>query len=92
MNNLMTIGQAAGSMIAILTLAGMLVKWGIVKPIKSYIDKMTYAIQPYANGGKSLPDLINKVDNLHVVVQNHIDTMHDTPVFSKCLCESCVSC
>ena len=92
MNNLMTLGQAAGSMIAILTLAGMLVKWGIVKPIKAYIDKMTYAIQPHANGGKSLPDLINKVDALHVVVQNHIDTSHNTPVFSKCLCESCLSC
>ena len=92
MNNLMTIGQAAGSMIAILTLAGMLVKWGIVKPIKSYIDKMTYAIQPYANGGKSLPDLVNKVDALHVVLQNHLDTSHNTPVFSKCLCESCLSC
>jgi len=92
MNNLMTIGQAAGSMIAILTLAGMLVKWGIVKPIKSYIDKMTYAIQPYANGGKSLPDLVNKVDALHVVLQNHLNTSHNTPVFSKCLCESCLSC
>jgi len=85
-------GQYAGSIIAILTLVGMLVKWGIVKPIKAYIDTMTYAIQPYANGGKSLPDLINKVDALHVVVKNHIDTMHDTPNFSKCLCESCVSC
>jgi hypothetical protein len=92
MNNLMTIGQAAGSMIAILTLAGMLVKWGIVKPIKSYIDKMTYAIQPYANGGKSLPDLANKIDALHLVLQNHLDTSHNTPVFSKCLCESCLSC
>jgi len=92
MNNLMTLGQAAGSMIAILTLAGMLVKWGIVKPIKAYIDKMTYAIQPHANGGKSLPDLINKVDALHVVLQSHLDTSHNTPVFSKCLCESCLSC
>jgi len=92
MNNLVTIGQAAGSLIAILTLAGMLVKWGIVKPIKAYIDTMTYAIQPYANGGKSLPDLINKVDALHLVLQNHLDTSHNTPVFSKCLCESCLSC
>ena len=92
MNNLVTIGQAAGSLIAILTLSGMLVKWGIVKPIKSYIDKMTYAIQPHANGGKSLPDLINKVDALHLVLQNHLDTSHNTPVFSKCLCESCLSC
>jgi hypothetical protein len=92
MTQILVAGQIAAALIAILSLGGILVKWGIVKPIKAYIDTMTYAIQPYANGGKSLPDLINKVDNLHLVVQNHIDTRHDTPVFSKCLCESCVSC
>jgi xanthosine utilization system XapX-like protein len=92
MTQLINAGQLAAALIAILTLVGMLVKWGIVKPIKAYIDTMTYAIQPYANSGNSLPDLINKVDALHLVVQNHIDTRHDTPVFSKCLCESCLTC
>jgi hypothetical protein len=92
MTQILVAGQIAAALIAILSLGGILVKWAIVKPIKAYIDTMTYAIQPYANGGKSLPDLINKVDNLHLVVQNHIDTRHDTPVFSKCLCESCTSC
>jgi hypothetical protein len=82
----------SGALIAILSLAGMLVKYGIVKPIKAYIDTMTYAIQPLNNGGLSLTDLHNKVDALHVVVKNHIDTSHNTPVFSKCLCESCLSC
>ena len=79
------IGQLAAAIIAILTLGGMLVKWGIVKPIKAYIDTMTYAIQPHANGGKSLPDLINKVDALHVVMQNHLTTSHNTP--TTCLCK-----
>ena len=92
MTQILVAGQIAAALIAILSLGGILVKWAIVKPIKAYIDTMTYAIQPYANGGKSLPDLINKVDNLHLVVQNHIDTSHNTPVFSKCLCESCLSC
>jgi hypothetical protein len=92
MNSLITAGQLAAALIAILTLVGMLVKWGIVKPIKAYIDTMTYAIQPMNNGGLSLTDLHNKVDALHVVVKNHIDTSHNTPVFSKCLCESCVTC
>jgi xanthosine utilization system XapX-like protein len=92
MSNLFLAGQVSGALIAILSLIGMLVKYGIVKPIKAYIDTMTYAIQPYANGGKSLPDLINKVDALHVVVKEHIATSHDTPVFSKCLCDSCTSC
>ena len=88
MTQILVAGQIAAALIAILSLGGILVKWAIVKPIKAYIDTMTYAIQPYANGGKSLPDLINKVDNLHLVVQNHIDTRHDTPNFPKCLCES----
>ena len=92
MSQLINAGQLAAALMAILGLVGMLVKWGIVKPIKAYIDTMTYAIQPYANGGKSLPDLINNVDALHLVVQNHIATSHDTPIYSKCLCESCVSC
>ena len=92
MSNIILAGQVSGALIAILTLGGMLVKYGIVKPIKAYIDTMTYAIQPHANGGKSLPDLINKVDALHVVVKEHIATSHDTPIFSKCLCDSCVTC
>ena len=92
MTQILIAGQIAAALIAILSLGGILVKWAIVKPIKAYIDTMTYAIQPMNNGGLSLTDLHNKVDKLHVVVQNHIDTSHDTPVFSKCLCESCVSC
>jgi hypothetical protein len=72
-------GQIAAALLAIFSLAGLLVKWAIVKPIKAYIDTMTYAIQPHANGGKSLPDLIEKVDALHLVVQEHLNTSHNTP-------------
>jgi len=90
--DLLLLGQYSAAIITVATLIGLFVKWAIVKPIKLYIDTMTYPIQPHANGGKSLPDLINKVDALHVVVQNHINTNHDTPIYSKCLCESCVSC
>jgi hypothetical protein len=78
MSNLFLAGQVSGALIAILSLGGMLVKYGIVKPIKAYIDQMTYAIQPHANGGKSLPDLINKVDELKVMLDQHIKE-HDTP-------------
>jgi hypothetical protein len=78
MSNLFLAGQVSGALIAILSLGGMLVKYGIVKPIKAYIDQMTYAIQPHANGGKSLPDLINKVDELKVMLDQHIKD-HDTP-------------
>jgi hypothetical protein len=78
MSEVLVAGQVSGALIAILTLGGMLVKYGIVKPIKAYIDQMTYAIQPHANGGKSLPDLINKVDDLKVMLDQHIKE-HDTP-------------
>jgi hypothetical protein len=78
MSNIIIAGQVSGALIAILTLGGMLVKYGIVKPIKAYIDQMTYAIQPHANGGKSLPELINKVDDLKVMLDRHIKE-HDTP-------------
>ena len=92
MDSIITAGQIAGALIAVLTLLGMIVRYAIVIPIKAYIEKMTYAIQPYANGGKSLPDLIQKVDTLHLVLKDHLNTSHDTPIFSKCLCDSCVTC
>ena len=92
MDAIINAGQIAGALIAVLTLLGMIVRYAIVMPLKVYIEKMTYAIQPYANGGKSLPDLINKVDTLHLVVKEHLATSHNTPVFSKCLCESCLTC
>ena len=79
MTNLMTAGQVAGSMIAILTLFGMIVNWGIVKPIKAYIDKMTYNIQPESNGGSSLTDLHLKVNDLKELFNQHFQEHHNTP-------------
>ena len=70
------IGQIAGALIAILTLGGILVKWGIVKPIKAYIDTMTYAIQPHANGGNSLPDAIKAIARVEAKLDKHIEFDH----------------
>jgi hypothetical protein len=61
---LIELGQYAAAITAILILAGIAIKWGIVKPIKAYIDTMTYAIQPHANGGKSLPDVAQAVHRI----------------------------
>lgn len=66
-------GQYAAALLAILTLGGMLVKWGIVKPIKQYIDHATYPIQPNSNGGKSLPDLIETVDEIKDMIHGHLE-------------------
>jgi hypothetical protein len=71
--DLILLGQYAAALIAILSLGGMLVKWGIVKPIKQYIDHATYPIQPNSNGGKSLPDLINTVDEIKTLVNSHLE-------------------
>jgi uncharacterized oligopeptide transporter (OPT) family protein len=71
-------GQYAGALIAIFTLLGMFIKWVVVKPIKSYIDTATAQIAPNANGGRSLNDLVTKVDDLKTMLNKHIQD-HDTP-------------
>ena len=70
-------GQAAASLIAVATLFGMFIKWAIVKPIKLYIDTATAQIAPNANGGRSLNDLVDKIDDLKTMLVTHIST-HDT--------------
>lgn len=54
-------GAVAAALIAILTFIGLVVRWVIVKPIKNYIDQATYQIQPFANGGRSLPDAVKAI-------------------------------
>lgn len=77
-DDILSLGQLAAALIAILSLSGMLVKWGVVKPIKAYIDQATAQIAPNANGGRSLNDLVDKVDHLKTMLDGHIKD-HDTP-------------
>jgi uncharacterized oligopeptide transporter (OPT) family protein len=58
------LGQYAGAIMAILILAGTAIKWGIVKPIKTYIDQATYPIHPESNGGRSLSDVAQTVNRI----------------------------
>ena len=74
---LIEVGQAAASLIAVATLFGMFIKWAVVKPIKLYIDTATAQIAPDANGGRSLNDLVDKVDDLKDMLESHI-YHHDT--------------
>jgi hypothetical protein len=76
--SLIELGQAAAALLAILSLIGLFVKWALIKPIKTYIDIATYPIHPNANGGKSLPDLVNSVNDLKYLVMSHL-AEHDTP-------------
>ena len=61
---LIELGQYAGALSAIALLAGMAIKWGIVKPIKAYIDQATYPIHPESNGGRSLNDVAQTVNRI----------------------------
>jgi hypothetical protein len=86
---LIELGQYAGAITAIALLAGMAIKWGIVKPIKAYIDQATYPIHPTANGGKSLPDVVATVNRIESRITdldyrlNSIEEMVTKPTRSK---------
>jgi hypothetical protein len=75
---LFTLAQYAAALMTIAGFIGMFVKWAVVKPIKLYIDQATAQIAPNANGGRSLNDLVTKVDDLKEMVKDHINN-HDTP-------------
>ena len=86
---LIELGQYAAALSAIAVLAGMAIKWGIVKPIKAYIDQATYPIHPAANGGKSLPDIANTVNRIESQVKdldyrlNNIEELVTKPTRAK---------
>ena len=52
-----------------------LVKWFVVSPLKNFIKEQTHPIQPYANGGRSLPDIARAVDRIEKRLDEHI-TLH----------------
>jgi len=73
---IIAIGQIAFALVSIISLGGILVKWTIVKPIKHYIDQMTYPIQPHANGGDSLPDVIRAIKRVEEKLDRHVELDH----------------
>jgi hypothetical protein len=86
---LIELGQYAAALSAIAVLAGMAIKWGIVKPIKAYIDQATYPIHPEANGGRSLPDIANTVNRIESNIKdldyrlNNIEELVTKPTRAK---------
>jgi hypothetical protein len=74
----LTVAQYAAALMTIAAAVGMFVKWVVVKPVKLYIDQATAQIAPNANGGRSLNDLVTKVDDLKDLVNKHL-LEHDTP-------------
>jgi hypothetical protein len=78
MDALLIVAQYAAALMTIAGAVGMFVKWVVLKPLKLYIDQATAQIAPNANGGRSLNDLVDKVDDLKTMLNNHIKD-HDTP-------------
>ena len=63
---LFTVAQYAAAFVTIATAIGVTIQWGIIKPIKTYIDHATYQIQPNNNGGLSLADAnktLNRIES-----------------------------
>lgn len=83
MPEILTAGQYAAALTAVLGFIALVVKWAVVIPIKAYIDKMTYAIQPNSNGGNSLPDVVktlNRIEKTIIELDRRLDRVEaDTP-------------
>ena len=78
--NVILAGQYAAALLAILGVSGVILKWVIVKPIKTYIDVATYQIHPDANGGKSLSDVsktVARIEAKQVCIENRLVAIED---------------
>lgn len=79
---LFTLAQYAAALVTIATAFGLVIKWAVIKPIKTYIDHATYQIQPNSNGGFSLADAnkslqriekrVVEIDERLLAVENHV--------------------
>lgn len=84
---LVDLGEYAAALTACAMFIGLIVKWLVVLPIKTYIDQMTYPIQPHSNGGKSLPDAIatlSRIESKILDLDGRLrDLENDTPKHLK---------
>lgn len=82
MSGVLTAGQYAAATTAILALLGVLFRYLVLFPLKAYIKELTYPIQPYANGGKSLADVadtVRRIDNRLESIERRVMRLEDTP-------------
>ena len=68
-DHILLAGQVALALSAIGGLVYTIVIYAVVKPIKNYIDKATYQIQPGSNGGNSLPDAIKAIKRVEQKIE-----------------------
>lgn len=67
---LTNIAQIVSVVLGTTTFLSIIGKFFIMNPMKAFIIKMTYPIQPHANGGKSLADVATTVTAIDVKVGN----------------------
>lgn len=64
MDWILTLGAYAAALSAIGGVVAVVVKYAVLKPLKAYIKELTYPIQPHANWGKSLPDIVLALESI----------------------------
>lgn len=75
------VGQVLSAILAGVTLLGVLIRFLVLLPLKAYIKEQTYPIQPNANGGRSLPDVVLGIEAIKYRIQRleeRLDRL-DTP-------------
>jgi hypothetical protein len=81
MTGVLTAGQYATATLAIVALLGVLYRFFVLLPLKNFIKEQTYPIQPNANGGRSLPDVVLGIEAIKYRIdrlEQRIDKL-DTP-------------
>jgi hypothetical protein len=81
--SLIVAGQYAAAIGTILGLAGVLFRFLVLLPLKAYIKELTYPIQPNANGGKSLPDIADKLNKVEAKIdgiERRVMRLEDTRI------------
>jgi hypothetical protein len=81
MTGVLTAGQYATATLAIVGLLGVLYRFFVLLPLKNFIKEQTYPIQPNANGGRSLPDVVLGIEAIKYRIdrlEQRIDKL-DTP-------------
>lgn len=82
MSAVLTVGEYAAATTAILALLGVLFRYLVLFPLKAYIKELTYPIQPFANAGKSLPDVargVERIESRLESIERRVMRLEDTP-------------
>jgi hypothetical protein len=72
------VGQVLSAILAGVTLLGVLIRFLVLLPLKAYIKEQTYPIQPTANGGRSLPDVVLGIEAIKFRIERlerRLDTL-----------------